>query len=213
MTDAERLELALAELRALDPVLDGLVIAHGTPTLGAAGVVDDADGHFAALVRSVLYQQLAGKAAAAIHGRVQAAAGGSVTPAAMLAIGHDGLRGLGLSGSKAATILDLAQVIEARELDLAKVALLADDEVVSALSAQRGIGPWTAQMFSMFRLGRLDVWPVGDYGVRKGYAIAWGLEAPPTPKELGPLGEPYRPWRSVVAWYCWRAVEGPLPGW
>ncbi|MGH9071963.1 MAG: DNA-3-methyladenine glycosylase family protein, partial [Acidimicrobiales bacterium] len=118
-----------------------------------------------------------------------------------------------LSGAKATSILALAGQISEGHLDLAEVARLSDDEVVAALTAQRGIGPWTAQMFCMFRLGRLDIWPVGDYGVRKGYGIAWGLEEPPTAKALGPLGDRYRPWRSVVAWYCWRAVEGPLPGW
>lgn len=201
------------ELADLDPVLAGLVALHGLPTLGQAARADDVDGHFGALVRSVLYQQLAGKAAAAIHGRVTAAAGESVTPAAMLGLGQDGLRALGLSGAKAAAILGLAGAIESGALDLARVSCLGDDEVVAALSALRGIGPWTAQMFCMFRLGRLDIWPVGDYGVRKGYALAWGLQAPPTPKVLEQLGAGYRPWRSVVAWYCWRAVEGPLPGW
>ena len=207
------MDRAVAELSGLDLVMAGLVTAHGVPTLGDAAPPEDVDGHFAALVRSVLYQQLAGKAAAAIHSRVQAAAGESVTPAAMLALGPEGLRGLGLSGAKAATIVGMARAIDSGALDLARVAVLPDAEVITALSALRGIGPWTAQMFLMFRLGRLDIWPVGDYGVRKGYAIAWGLEGPPTPKELDLLGERYRPWRSVVAWYCWRAVEGPLPGW
>jgi DNA-3-methyladenine glycosylase II len=207
------LDGALTELSALDPVLAGLVADHGRPTLGSPSQPGDTDGHFAALVRSVLYQQLAGKAAAAIHGRVQAAAGDVVTPGAMLALGQDGLRQLGLSGSKAATIVGLAQAIESGTLDLARVAVLGDDEVVAELSALRGIGPWTAQMFCMFRLGRLDIWPVGDYGVRKGYALAWGLDETPTAKALEPLGATYTPWRSVVAWYCWRAVEGPLPGW
>lgn len=203
----------VAELGALDPVMAGLIAQHGIPTLAASARPGDTDGHFAALVRSVLHQQLAGKAAAAIHGRLEVAAGQAVSPAAMLRIGHDGLRGLGLSGAKAATIIGLAGAIVAGDLDLAQVSVLPDAQVVAALSSQRGIGPWTAEMFCMFRLGRLDIWPVGDYGVRKGYGLAWGLEEIPTARALVPLGDPYRPWRSVVAWYCWRAVEGPLPGW
>jgi DNA-3-methyladenine glycosylase II len=91
------------------------------------------------------------------------------------------------------------------------VEALSDEEVVARLSAVRGIGRWTAEMFLMFQLGRLDVWPVGDYGVRKGYARAYGLEELPTPKALSVLGEPLRPYRSVAAWYCWRAVEAVVP--
>ena len=84
------------------------------------------------------------------------------------------------------------------------------DDIVVALSSVRGIGPWTAQMFCMFRLGRLDVWPVTDYGVRKGYSRAWGLAELPSPKELARLGDAFRPYRSIAAWYCWRAVEVDL---
>ncbi|MBV9547593.1 MAG: DNA-3-methyladenine glycosylase 2 family protein, partial [Chloroflexi bacterium] len=88
---------------------------------------------------------------------------------------------------------------------------LSDDEIVARLSAVRGIGRWTAEMFLMFQLRRPDVWPVDDYGVRKGFGVIHGLEAPPTPKALQPLGETYRPHRSAAAWYCWRAVETVLP--
>lgn len=204
---------ALDELAAADTVLAGLIARHGPPTFTPGAPLDDIEGHFSAIVRSVLHQQLAGKAAAAIHSRLQAAAGPRVSPATMLALGHERLRGVGLSGAKAGAILRLAEAVGSGALDLGRVASLGDDEVVAALSAQQGIGPWTAQMFCMFRLGRLDIWPVGDYGVRKGYALAWSLHEVPGPRALQPLGESYRPWRSVVAWYCWGAVEGPLPGW
>ena len=88
---------------------------------------------------------------------------------------------------------------------------LDDDEIVARLTTVRGIGRWTAEMFLLFQLGRLDVWPVGDLGVRKGYALAWGLPEPPTPKELAAYGETFRPYRSVAAWYCWRAVDTVVP--
>jgi DNA-3-methyladenine glycosylase II len=203
---------AAEELAQRDPVMASLVDRYGPPllrrkrsTLGAAA------GHFEALAESILYQQLAGSAAAAIHRRFVAALGGSVTPEAVLATSVADLRGAGLSGSKEAAIRGLALAVDAGELPLARIARLPDDEVVRLLSALRGIGPWTAEMFCIFRLGRLDVWPVTDYGVRKGYARAYGLGDLPTPGALRALGEPFRPWRSVAAWYMWRACEEPGP--
>jgi len=163
--------------------------------------------HFAALARSVLYQQLAGKAAAAIHARFVAQVGGRVTPDAVLAAGVDGIRAAGLSGSKAATIHNLARACAEGELNFRRLARAPDDVVVAALVALPGIGPWTAQMFCMFTLGRLDVWPVTDYGVRKGYARAYGLADLPAPKALDAAGEVFRPYRSVAAWYLWRVLD------
>jgi len=103
-------------------------------------------------------------------------------------------------------VSDLANHVVAGDVRLARVSRLSDDEVIADLSKVWGIGTWTAQMFLMFQLGRLDVWPVLDLGVRSGYATAWGTP-PLTAKELEPLGERFRPYRSVVAWYCWRALE------
>jgi 3-methyladenine DNA glycosylase/8-oxoguanine DNA glycosylase len=97
-------------------------------------------------------------------------------------------------------------------VQLDRINRLPDDEIVRELTLVRGIGPWTAEMFLIFQLGRLDVWPVGDFGIRKGYALLYGLTAPPSEKELEPLGEPFRPYRSVAAWYCWRAAETVTPG-
>jgi DNA-3-methyladenine glycosylase II len=166
------------------------------------------DTHFEALVRSIVYQQLAGSAAAAIHARLVAAVEGMVEPERILALPPESLRAAGLSGNKAASITDLAArvldgtvVLEPRGL-----ARESDDEVVTRLSAVRGIGRWTAEMFLLFQLRRLDVWPTGDLGVRKGYGLAHGVEMP-KPKELEALGDVYRPYRSVAAWYCWRACE------
>jgi DNA-3-methyladenine glycosylase II len=164
---------------------------------------------FAALCESVVYQQLAGKAAAAIFGRLCDALGGPPTPEALVAAADEVLRGAGLSGAKAACVRALGEAATSGQLRLEDAGRMGDAELVEHLSALRGIGRWTAEMFLIFSLGRLDVWPVGDYGVRKGYALAYGLPDLPTPKELTPLGEPFRPYRSVAAWYCWRAVERP----
>jgi DNA-3-methyladenine glycosylase II len=166
------------------------------------------ENHFAALLRAIVYQQLAGAAAAAIHGRVVASLDGEVTPERLLALPTETLRSAGLSARKAASLQDLAaKIVEGTVvLDPAGLRAESDAEVIGRLTTVRGIGQWTAEMFLMFQLQRLDVWPTGDFGVRKGYGLAWGIPTP-TAKELDPLGEPFRPYRSVVAWYCWRAAE------
>ncbi len=99
----------------------------------------------------------------------------------------------------------------AGDIRLDAVGRMPDDEVVAMLTQARGVGPWTAHMFLLFDLHRLDVWPTGDYGVRVGYGRAYGLDEPPTPKELDALGERFRPYRSVAAWYCWRVVDVQVP--
>src|SRR6266508_187515 len=145
---------------------------------------------------------------AEIHGRLIAALGGEVAPERLLSLPAGTLRSVGLSASKTASVQDLAAKVVGGTvvLDPAGLRAESDAEVVARLTTVRGIGKWTAEMFLMFQLRRLDVWPVGDLGVRKGFALAWGI-ATPTAKQLEPLGEPYRPYRSVVAWYCWRAAE------
>jgi len=190
-------------LAGRDPVMHRLVAEAGPPR-----VRPPAETHFAALVRSVLYQQLAGPAAAAIHGRLIAALGGQVTPEQLLSLPDGTLRAVGLSGAKAASLQDLAaKVLDGTVvLDPPGLRAESDAEVVARLTAVRGIGKWTAEMFLMFQLRRLDVWPTGDLGVRKGFGLAWEIPTP-TAKQLEPLGDPYRPYRSVVAWYCWRAAE------
>jgi DNA-3-methyladenine glycosylase II len=194
---------AAAILAEQDPVLRRLVAEAGP-----ARVRPPAESHFEALVRAIVYQQLAGAAAAAIHGRLIAALDGQVTPERLLSLPDEALRSAGLSGSKTASLQDLAAKIRDGTvvLDPAGLRAESDAEVVARLSAVRGIGKWTAEMFLMFQLRRLDVWPTGDLGVRKGFGLAWGIPTP-TAKELEPLGDPYRPYRSVVAWYCWRAAE------
>ena len=167
--------------------------------------------HFAELVRAICYQQLAGAAARAIHGRVVAHFGGEPTPDQILGASTEELRALGLSGNKTRSIQDLAVRVDAGEVELDRVSRLSDDKVVAELTLVRGIGRWTAEMFLIFQLGRLDVWPVDDFGVRKGYATIHGLREQPTAKALEPFGDRYRPYRSVAAWYCWRAADTDTP--
>lgn len=166
------------------------------------------DTHFAALVRSIVYQQLAGKAAAAIHGRLVSALDGEVEPSALLSLTDEQMRAAGLSANKTASLRDLAaRVLDGTVvLDPLRLARESDEEVIARLSTVRGIGEWTAQMFLLFQLRRLDVWPTGDLGVRRGYGLAWGVPMP-TPRQLAGLGDHLRPYRSVAAWYCWRACE------
>ena len=195
---------AVAELAGTDPVLAALVERHGHPP---ARRRVPAGRRFDRLAANIVYQQLAGKAAASIHGRVVEALGGEVTAEGILATPVPVLRACGLSGSKTASLVDLADKVASGEVALDRIGRLSDEEVVAHLTVVRGIGPWTAQMFLMSTLNRRDVWPVGDYGVRAGFAKAWSLDAIPDPKELEGMGEPFRPYRSLVAWYCWRVVD------
>ncbi len=199
------ISLALAER---DPVMARLVQRHGPMHLPPP---PRASQRFEQLARSIAFQQLAGRAASTIWGRARALVPGQFTAAAVLAVPDGDLAAAGLSRAKVASIRDLAEHVVDGRVALERIGRLPDDEVVAHLTRVRGIGPWTAQMFLLFTLHRVDVWPTGDLGVRVGFARAWGLAEPPAPAELEALGEPYRPWRSVVAWYCWRAVDTTTP--
>jgi DNA-3-methyladenine glycosylase II len=190
-------------LATRDPVLAGVIEAAGPIRVSRR-----TGSHFAGLVEAIVYQQLAGAAAKAIHGRLVAALHDDVAPEAMLALSDETLRAAGLSANKARSLRDLATKVLDGTVILSPRGLSrqSDEEVIARLSTVRGIGPWTAQMFLIFRLRRLDVWPVGDFGVRQGYGLAWKVPMP-TARELEPLGDRYRPYRTVLAWYCWRAVE------
>jgi DNA-3-methyladenine glycosylase II len=194
---------AARQLAARDPVLARLVTEAGLPSFPVP-----AETHFATLVRAITYQQLAGNAARAIHGRLIAALGDQVLPERLLALSDDELRGAGLSGNKTASLRDLsAKVLDGTVvLEPRRLARASDADIVTRLTSVRGIGRWTAEIFLMFQLRRLDVWPTGDLGVRRGYGLAWSVPMP-TATELDVLGEAYHPYRSIVAWYCWRAVD------
>jgi DNA-3-methyladenine glycosylase II len=190
-------------LAGRDPVLARLIDEAGPIRISRSKM-----SPFESLVQAIVYQQLAGAAARAIHGRLVAAMPGGVEPEALLALTDGELRTVGLSAAKVLSLRDLATKVLDGTVIVAprRLARLSDDEVAARLTTVRGIGPWSAHMFLIFQLRRLDIWPVGDLGVRQGFGLAWGI-AQPTQKELEPLGEPFRPYRTVVAWYCWRAAE------
>ncbi len=200
---------AAAALAAADPVLARLIERVGPCRLRP----DRIQSPYEALFEAIVYQQLTGKAAATILGRAKAALdghGGFPSPEAVLAAPDEALRGAGLSRAKTAAVKDLAA--KARDgcvPGLAELRRMHDDAIVEHLTEIRGIGRWTVEMMLIFRLGRPDVLPVHDYGVRKGFAIAYRKRELPTPTRLAAHGERWRPYRTVASWYLWRANELP----
>ena len=199
--------VAIAHLRAADPVLARLIDRVGPFAISR----DQTNTVFGALLRSIVYQQLSGKAAATILGRVHALFRGGTTPEKILRASDEKLRGAGLSRAKVLAVRDLARRTRAGELPtLEQIHLMEDEAIVESLTAVRGIGRWTAEMLLIFRLGRPDVLPVDDYGVRKGFALAFRKRALPTREQLAKHGARWKPYRSVASWYLWRALD-PLP--
>ena len=145
-----------------------------------------------------------------MHGRFIDAVGRDVSPDNVLRLSESTMRGAGLYGNKMGAIRDLATKIKSGELEVHDLETKSDEEIVSRLTLVKGIGEWTAHMFLMFRLHRPDVWPVGDLAVRVGYAKVQGMAEDLSKRELRPLGDLYRPWRSAAAWYCYRALETEL---
>jgi DNA-3-methyladenine glycosylase II len=167
---------------------------------------------FDALAESIAYQQLSGKAAAKIFSRVRALYPKRkwLDPEQLLATPDETLRGAGLSRAKTAALKDLAaKTMDGTVPSGSALIRMTDDEIIERLTAVRGIGRWTVEMLLLFDLGRPDVWPVDDYGVRKGFAKTFGRRKLPTPKQLVKFGEKWRPYRSVAAWYFWRALDQP----
>jgi 3-methyladenine DNA glycosylase/8-oxoguanine DNA glycosylase len=197
----------MAALRRRDPVL-GAAIKH-LPSFPNFPVGVLRGPYFHVLARSIIYQQLATRAAATIYGRVRKLGPGPrfPTPAQMLALSDEELRGAGLSGNKAKALRELASKIVSGELRLKGIARHDDEEVIRLLSTVWGIGEWTAQMFLIFKLGRLDVMPSGDLGVQNGLRILEGLDGRPSPDALLLRAEVWRPLRSVAAWYLWRLTD------
>ena len=167
---------------------------------------------FDALAESIAYQQLSGKAAATIFGRVRALYPRRkyLDPEKILATPDEAFRAAGLSRNKIAALRDLAaKTIDGTVPSPRAIIRMSDEEIIGRLITVRGIGRWTVEMLLLFDLGRPDVWPVDDYGVRKGFAKTFGRRKLPTPKELMKFGEKWRPYRSVAAWYFWRALDAP----
>lgn len=165
---------------------------------------------FDALAESIAYQQLSGKAAATIFGRVRALYPRRkwLDPELVLKTPDETLRACGLSRSKTAALKDLAaKTLDGTVPTRRALLRMADEEIIQRLTSVRGIGRWTVEMLLLFELGRLDVWPVADYGVQKGFAKTFGRKKLPTPKQFLKIGEKWRPYRSVAAWYFWRALD------
>jgi DNA-3-methyladenine glycosylase II len=188
-----------------DPVFKKIIKAIGPCTLQPVKREP-----YEALVRAIAHQQVHGRAAEAILGRLLALHPGHAfpPPEAILAMEVEAMRGCGFSGSKVAAIRDIAEkaaggLVPTRE----GCAKLGDTELIERLVAIRGVGRWTVEMLLIFTLGRPDVLPVDDFGVREGWKVAAGLEAQPKPKALAEIGEAWAPWRSIAAWYLWRAAD------
>ena len=164
--------------------------------------------HFEALVGSVISQQLAVKAAESIHARLVLLSKRTVTPKKIFALDEDALRGIGISGAKVKTIKGLAEAELTKKIPINRIhEIKNDDEIFEKLTSLWGIGPWTVDMFMIFQLGRLDIWPIGDLGVRRGWELTYKLTEEIDPKVMLLKGEKFRPYRSVIAWYCWQAIH------
>lgn len=202
---------ALADLGRADPKLGALIERVGPFRLE----IGKSESHLGALVRSIVYQQLSGKAAATIHGRLRDALHPDWPPRAdaLLALEDERLRACGLSRQKIASLRDLCRRVHEGQLPLDGVDAMNDAAVVEHLVEVRGIGVWSAQMFLLFHLGRLDVWPTDDLGVRKAVKLLYGKRELPDRRAMERLGERFRPYRSVASWYLWRLLDlGEDPG-
>ena len=197
---------ALAHLRRRDRALKRIIDIVGPHKPAHLG---SAQTPFATLLRSIVYQQLSGKAAGSIHRRLLALLPrGRPSARALLALSEAELRAAGLSRSKVLSVRDLAQMAAARRLPSRRALDAMDDEaIIERLTEVRGVGRWTAEMLLIFTLGRPDVLPVTDLGVRRGFKVCQGNEELPAPSALHARGEIWRPYRSVASWYLWRASE------
>lgn len=192
-----------ATICEINPKFEAVVSNNPLCTIGRA---DSEESNFQSLVSSVVSQQLSGKAASTIHGRLQELVGGEINPQTIALQSAENLRAVGLSGAKTKTILGLTDSILSG-LPIEQLHDFEDAEILRLLTQIWGIGDWTVHMFMIFQIGHLDIWPTGDLGVRKGWELIHNSRKELTPKELGVKGEKLRPYRSVVAWYCWRALD------
>ena len=187
-----------------DPVLAALIRAHGPCGLADGAGID----YFAALVRSIVFQQLSTKAASTIHARLLGLLpDGKATAQALAALTEEQFRSVGISRQKSMYLRDLAEKVVSGVVTLDAVEQLDDEGVITALTTVKGIGRWTAEMFLMFRLHRPDVLPVGDLGILTAVQRAYGMRKRPTPERLRKLGEAWKPYRSIACWYLWRSLD------
>ncbi|MEX2110268.1 MAG: DNA-3-methyladenine glycosylase [Gemmatimonadaceae bacterium] len=199
---------AVGHLKAVDPVLARVIEQVGRCTLEPRGP----GTHFDAIARSIVFQQLSGKAAGTIHGRFEGLYGGRTPlPHELVATPDEHLRSVGLSRGKAAYLKDLAARVVSGELPVESLHELSDEEIITALTRVKGIGRWTAQMFLMFRLGRPDVLPDLDLGIQKGVQQAYRLRKLPSPEKVKKVGAKWAPYRTIASWYLWRLLDTPKP--
>jgi DNA-3-methyladenine glycosylase II len=195
---------AIAHLKKVDSVMADVIRQVGKCTLEPRAEWT----HFDALVRSIVYQQLSGKAASTIHGRVVTLIGtGDAAPSNIISKTHEELRAAGLSNQKASYVRNLAEHVLDGSLPVNSLHELSDDEIIAALTQVKGIGKWSAQIFLMFRLGRPDVLPDLDLGIQKGIQKAYRLRKLPTPKQVMSRGAKWAPFRTVASWYLWRILD------
>ncbi|MGO9232423.1 MAG: DNA-3-methyladenine glycosylase family protein [Bryobacteraceae bacterium] len=195
------MQKAILHLRKSDPVLAGIIDRVGDYR------IEFRDPDFETLVKSIVYQQLSGRVAKVIFGRLGRAAGGKITPESILKLRPARMRAVGLSGQKTEYIRDLARHTRDGRIRFEELPDLADEEVMARLTAVKGIGVWTVHMFLIFALRRHDVLPTGDLGIRNAIRQAYGLEAPPSPGEVEAMAERWRPFCTVASWYLWRSLE------
>ena len=197
---------AIAHLTEVDPILGAWIAKAGPCSLTRERI----GTHFAALARSIVYQQLSGKAAATIHERFEALFGGETPePKRLVKTPHEKLRGVGLSARKAEYLQGLAADVVRGAVPIERLDEMPDAEVIAALTQVRGVGEWTAQMFLMFRLGRADVLPTLDLAVQTAVRRLYKLRAHPTPQRVAVIGAKWAPYRTVASWYLWRVVDSP----
>jgi len=192
------------KIAKVDPAFKQIIRVAGPPPSRRASKVDK---RFPSIASSITSQLLATTAAETIHARVVEVCNGSVTEQSIIRAGADKLKSAGLNRTKAEAMVELATMSLDGRIQLQRHGRMTDDEIVREVTAVRGIGPWTAQMYLLFTLARTDVWPIGDYAVRVGWSILHDLEETISEKDLKQAGEPFLGMRSAVAWYCWRAVH------
>jgi DNA-3-methyladenine glycosylase II len=192
---------AIHHLRRTDPVIAQIIDRVGEYR------IEFRNPDFETLVKSIVYQQLSGRVASVIFGRLVAAAGGRLTPATILKLRADRMRRLGLSKQKTVYIRDLARHARDGRVVFEELEELGDAEIIERLTQVKGIGVWTVHMFLIFALRRTDIFPTGDLGIRNAIRKAYGLEQPPTPAEMLLMAERWRPYCTVASWYLWRSLE------
>ena len=200
--------IAARHIIAINPRFEVVIKSSGLCTIGARpGKRRAGESNFASLASSILSQQLSTKAAATIIRRVETLSGGTLQPQRIAELKKSELRKAGCSEAKARAITELAQATVSRDIPMTSLHRLSDEEIMGHLLPLFGIGRWTVEMFLMFQLGRSDIWPVGDLGVRRGWEKIHRMRTEIEPQSLEKLGVKYAPYRSHVAWYCWRVLE------